>query len=253
MCRSKAHATVTHHHGGGAVPAAGSEVGVPRCLCVVVRVHVDPARGEQKAVGVDDAVCVCGGGLTSTGDLANDAVFKHDVGDGFGCATAIDESGIADDGLFGICGSHAVSTVVRGGRAGHGRAACGARLGLFGEMTVAAPEDAATKTCLASQCFECTETQQRRHPKMSPLTTVNCPHVPIVSELCTSVRFVLGSRRGESNPYLQNGEIDVLPLDHCGPYEACVHGESENGRTPTQRMHRGSHQSRQFVYSSVPR
>jgi len=135
------------------VPAAGGEVGVPRCLCVVVRVHVDPARGEQKAVGVDDAVCVCGGGLTSSSDLADDAIFKHDVGDGFGCATAIDESGIADDGLFGICGSHAVSTVVRVGRAGHGRAAaCEAHwLGLFEEMTVAAPEDAATKTRLARQ------------------------------------------------------------------------------------------------------
>jgi len=38
---------------------------------------------------------------------------------------------------------------------------------------------------------------------MPPLTTVNCPHVPIVS------------------------------VDHCGSYEACVHGESENGGTPT--------------------
>ena len=71
---------------------------------------------------------MCGGGLASARDLADDAVFKHDVGDGFGRATAIDESGIADDGLFGICGSHAVSTLVRGGRARHGRAACGAWL-----------------------------------------------------------------------------------------------------------------------------
>ncbi len=44
-------------------------------------------------------MCVRGGGLARAGDLADDAVFKHDVGDGFGCATAIDESGIADDGL----------------------------------------------------------------------------------------------------------------------------------------------------------
>ena len=75
---------------------------------------------------------------------------------------------------------------------------------------------------------------------MPPLTTVNCPHVPIVSELCTSVLFVLGSRRGESNPHLRSGKADVIPLDHCDSYEACARGESENGRTPTQRMHRGS-------------
>lgn len=94
------------------MPAAGGEPGVPGCLGVVMRVDVDPAGCEQQTVSIDDAMRVGGGGLARTSDLADDAVFKHDVGDGFGCAAAIDESGVADDGLFGICGSHALSTVV---------------------------------------------------------------------------------------------------------------------------------------------
>jgi hypothetical protein len=112
MCRGKPHAAIAHHHSGGAVPAAGGEPGVPCGLSVVVGVDVDPAGGEQQAVSIDDAVGVGSGGFPRAGDLANDAVFKHDVGDGFRCSAAIDESGIADNGLFRVCGSHAPSTVV---------------------------------------------------------------------------------------------------------------------------------------------
>ena len=41
------------HDGGHAVPARRPELRVPRGLAVVVRVHVDEARGDQQAVGVD--------------------------------------------------------------------------------------------------------------------------------------------------------------------------------------------------------
>ncbi|CAB4639057.1 unannotated protein [freshwater metagenome] len=82
------------------MPAAGGEPGVPCCLGVVVRVHVDPARSEKKTIGFDDAMRMCCGGFACTQDFTDDAVFKDNVGGGLGGTTAIHETGIADDSAF---------------------------------------------------------------------------------------------------------------------------------------------------------
>ena len=111
VCGCKAHAAVTHHHGGGAVPAAGCEPGIPCGLCVVVGVNVYPARGEHESIGIDDAVCMRSGGFTCGSDFADDAVFEGDVCLLARCAAAVDKVGVADDGLFIV--AHALLTVVR--------------------------------------------------------------------------------------------------------------------------------------------
>ena len=114
VCRCKAHAAVAHHHGGGAVPAAGCKPRIPCGLCVVVGVNVNPAGSEHEAIGIDDAVCMRGGGFTCGGDFADDAVFEGDVCLLAWCAAAVDKVGVSDDGLFIVCCvAHAVLTVVR--------------------------------------------------------------------------------------------------------------------------------------------
>ena len=56
--RREAHAAVTHHERGHAVAERRVELVVPGDLAVVVRVDVDPARRDHRALGVDRAVAV---------------------------------------------------------------------------------------------------------------------------------------------------------------------------------------------------
>ena len=51
--RREPDAAVAHHHGGHAVPARRRHLGIPGDLAVVVRVHVDPARGDDEPVAVE--------------------------------------------------------------------------------------------------------------------------------------------------------------------------------------------------------
>ena len=51
--RREPHAAVAHDGRRDAVPRRRREQRVPRDLAVVVRVHVDPTRGDEQAVGVD--------------------------------------------------------------------------------------------------------------------------------------------------------------------------------------------------------
>ena len=52
------------------MPGSGSQHVVPRRLPVVVGVHVDPTRGHEQAVGVDDLTCGDRVQLTDSGDEA---------------------------------------------------------------------------------------------------------------------------------------------------------------------------------------
>ena len=54
--RRDAEAAVPHHHRGDAVPGRDGEHAVPEDLRVVVRVDVDEAGRDRRAVGVEDAV-----------------------------------------------------------------------------------------------------------------------------------------------------------------------------------------------------
>ena len=73
-------AAVAHHHGGDAVPGARRHPRVPRDLGVVVGVDVDPARGDEPAVGIDDPMGGRRGGLAGRHDLDDPAVVHDHVG-----------------------------------------------------------------------------------------------------------------------------------------------------------------------------
>ena len=60
--RGETDTAVPHHDRGHAVPAGWSEIGIPRGLGVVVRVHVDPPGGDDQPVGIDLACPVGGDG-----------------------------------------------------------------------------------------------------------------------------------------------------------------------------------------------
>ena len=78
--RSEAHAAVAHDERGDPVAERRVELIVPRRLPVVVRVHVDPARRHDGAVGVDRAVA-----LETAADGGDAPVVDRDVaGDAVG-------------------------------------------------------------------------------------------------------------------------------------------------------------------------
>src|SRR5581483_3311066 len=87
------HAAVAHHHRGRAVPRRRCDLGVPRDLAVVVRVHVDPARRHHGTVGVDLTRPRAG----DVADLGDHAVVDGDVTGTDGPARAVDNGSAADD------------------------------------------------------------------------------------------------------------------------------------------------------------
>ena len=74
--RREADAAVAHHDRGDAVPARRREQRVPGDLAVEVRVHVDEAGRDERAVGVDRLAR----GAVDRADLGDDAVGDRDVG-----------------------------------------------------------------------------------------------------------------------------------------------------------------------------
>ncbi len=94
----EADAAVAHDRRRDAVPGRRREVRVPRGLCVVVRVDVDPAGSEQESVGVDLAGgCV---GLAGTGHRGDPSVRHGDVGWPPRRAASVDEVGVANDQII---------------------------------------------------------------------------------------------------------------------------------------------------------
>ena len=58
--RREAHPAVAHHQRGDAVAERRVELVVPRCLAVVMGVHVHPTRRHDRTVGIDHAISVEG-------------------------------------------------------------------------------------------------------------------------------------------------------------------------------------------------
>ena len=91
--RGEADAAVPHDDGGDAVPAGGSQQGVPGDLAVEVGVDVDEAGGDDEPGGVDGLAAV---GLDAA-DGGDPAVVDGDVALVGGLPRPIDNSAVADD------------------------------------------------------------------------------------------------------------------------------------------------------------
>ena len=89
----EAHAAIAEHDGRGAVPGGRSQNGIPGGLAIIVRVHVDPARGDQPAVGLDLALARTG----LAADLDDLVAGEGDVAGEGRCAGAIDDGAAAND------------------------------------------------------------------------------------------------------------------------------------------------------------
>ena len=96
---AKPDAAVAHHDGGHAVPARRREQLVPRGLAVVVRVDVDEARRDERAVGVD----LVAGRAVDRADLGDDAVGDGDVGRAGRRARAVDDRPPSDHQIVHPC------------------------------------------------------------------------------------------------------------------------------------------------------
>ena len=73
--RREADAAIAEHDGRGAVPGGRRQHGIPGGLAVIVRVHIDPARRDQPAVGVH--LALAGPGLAA--DLDDAVAVDGDV------------------------------------------------------------------------------------------------------------------------------------------------------------------------------
>src|SRR5262249_48323590 len=108
--------------GGHTVEAGGAELGIPEDLSVIMGVHVDEARGDDKAGGIDGFLGV----LVDLADGNDAAVLDADVAAIAGNARAIDDRASRDlqikHVIFSwsvlITGSHVLAVVVPGRRNG---------------------------------------------------------------------------------------------------------------------------------------
>ncbi len=92
--RSEADAAVAHHDGGDAVAGGRIHDVVPADLAVVVRVHVDPSGGDDRAVGVDGLGRGVGDRATH---LHDPSVLDGDIAPDRGSAGAVDDGSTLDD------------------------------------------------------------------------------------------------------------------------------------------------------------
>ncbi len=86
------HAAVAHHHRGDAVVGRGHQQGIPGGLPVEVRVHVDPARRDQLAGGIDLAP-PAPRDATDRGDAS---ALHRDIARESRRARAVDDAAVAD-------------------------------------------------------------------------------------------------------------------------------------------------------------
>ncbi len=96
--RREPHAAVADHDRGHAVPARRPELRVPRGLAVVVRVHVDEARGHQQAVGVDGLA----GRSVDLPDLGDPPVGHCDVAGERVVSESVDDRAAADHEIMHV-------------------------------------------------------------------------------------------------------------------------------------------------------
>jgi hypothetical protein len=110
--RSKADAAVAHDHGGHAVPAGRGHFLVPGGLAIIVRVHIDPARGDDLAGGVD----LARGAAVNRADGGDQAVLHRDIAGKARRAGAVDNGAITDDQIIGCHGLSPFARLSAGSR-----------------------------------------------------------------------------------------------------------------------------------------
>ena len=88
----EAHAAVSHHDRRDAVPARGCEQRIPGDLTVEVRVHVDEAGRDERAVGIERLARE----LVDAPDLGDDAGGDRDIGRTRGRAGPVDNGSTLD-------------------------------------------------------------------------------------------------------------------------------------------------------------
>ena len=86
--RREADTTIAHDHRGHAIAERRVERVVPSDLPVVVRVHVDPSRGNDRAIGLDDLGIGC---VDSSADPDDDVARDGEVARDGRCAGPVDE------------------------------------------------------------------------------------------------------------------------------------------------------------------
>ena len=92
--RCKADAAIAHNHGGDAVVRGGREFIVPADLTVIMRVDVDPARGDDVSLGIDLAARRAG---NLRGHLGDHPVLERHVANERLAARAIDDPAATND------------------------------------------------------------------------------------------------------------------------------------------------------------
>src|SRR6186713_2026101 len=91
--RGEAHAAIAEGDGRGAVPRGRCEDRIPGRLAIIMGVHIDPARRDQPAVGLD--LAPTGTGLAA--DLDDLVAVDGDVAVRSGRSCAVNDGAAPDD------------------------------------------------------------------------------------------------------------------------------------------------------------